>query len=146
MNRGSSMKQRVASKLDIFSIISRMVHTRSTSRSHELPAPSICMKTIRTAAYAAVAATTSNGLLLVATDIIEMKAQIKPVMTPNLTLLADVNSNHHMGASSITSPIKMMLAVVKRSNFSSLEYTVVLDSTWWPGTGCALNIFQSWKL
>jgi hypothetical protein len=87
------------------------------------------METMRTVAYAAVAATTSNGRFSVATDMIEMKATIKPVMIPSLTSLAEVNSNHHIGASSIMSPVRMILVVVKRSNLSSLEYTVVLDGT-----------------
>lgn len=94
-----------------------------------LPLPSICMKTINTAAYAAVAATTSKGRFVVAIDMIEMNAQMNPVIMPNRTVLVVVNSNHHIGAKSMMSPITMMLEVVKLSNFSSLEYTVVADFT-----------------
>lgn len=92
------------------------------------------MKTISTAAYAAVAATTSNGRFVVDIDMIEMKAQTNPVMIPSRTMLVDVNSNHHIGAKSMTSPITMILPVVTLSNFSSLEYTVIADFTWTSGT------------
>jgi hypothetical protein len=79
--------------------------------------PSICMKTINTAAYAAVAATTSKGLLTVAVDIIAMNTQMKPVIIFNLVSLADTNSSHHIGASSMANPINMINAVVNVSNF-----------------------------
>lgn len=104
------------------------------------------MKTISTAAYAAVAATTSKGRFVVATDIIEIKAHMNPVMIPSLTVLVEVNSNHHIGAKSMTSPITMILVVVKLSNFSSLEYTVVADLMWTSGTSLARNTFQRCRL
>jgi hypothetical protein len=100
------------------------------------------MKTIKTAAYAAVAATTSKGRLVVATDMIEMNTQMKPVMIPSLALLDETNSNHHIGANSAINPVKIMLLVVKRSNFSLLEYTVVSESMWTSGMIFALNGFH----
>jgi hypothetical protein len=98
------------------------------------------MKTINTAAYAAVAATTSKGLLTVAVDIIAMNTQMKPVIIFNLVSLADTNSSHHIGASSMANPINMINAVVNVSNFWVLEYTVAADLMCSPSTSFARKI------
>ena len=104
--------------------------------------PSICMKTISTAAYAAVAATTSKGLLTVAVDMMVMNTQMKPVMIFNLVSLVDTNSSHHIGASSMANPINMMNAVVNVSNLWVLEYIVAADLICRPSTSFALNILH----
>jgi formate hydrogenlyase subunit 3/multisubunit Na+/H+ antiporter MnhD subunit len=85
------------------------------------------MKTIRTAAYAADAATTSNGRWMVAVDMIATKTTMKPVMIPNRFWLPDALSSHHSGASSMISPINMRLVVPRVSKISLLEYLVAAD-------------------
>lgn len=79
------------------------------------------MKTINTAAYAAVAATTSNGLFTVATLIMAMNTQMNPVIMPNLDTLVLTNSSHHMGESSIMRPTSITLMLVNFSNVLLLE-------------------------
>lgn len=49
-----------------------------------------CIKTIRTAAYAAVAATTSNDLLGIVINIDTVKRHINPVITASLLVLLEI--------------------------------------------------------
>lgn len=79
------------------------------------------MNTISTAAYAAVAATTSKGLLMVAPVPSKVKRITNPVIIPSRSLLLGTFCIHHKGASSIESPKAIMLSVVKLSKAWSLE-------------------------
>ena len=49
-----------------------------------------CMKTIRTAAYAAVAATTSNDLFGIVNNIDVVNRHINPVITPSFRVLLSI--------------------------------------------------------
>lgn len=107
---------------------------------------SICMKTIKTAAYAALAATTSKGLLIVAVIMTNMKATTKAVIILNLTLLPEKHSSSPNGTRSMTKPPAIILRFVNVSNFASLEYVMVDDLTCFPSTKVALNSFDRCKV
>lgn len=85
------------------------------------------MKTINTAAYAAVAATTSNGRFTVASVIVPLNTPTNPVMILSLVSLLLTYSSHHMGASSIASPTSIIPVFVKHSKVVLLEYDVASE-------------------
>jgi hypothetical protein len=81
---------------------------------------SICMNTIKTAAYAALAATTSNGLFTVAVDMSVVKSVKKRVIIRSLVVLFETHSSHHIGPNNMPSPSKVILQVVNLARASSL--------------------------
>jgi hypothetical protein len=123
-------------------IFSHSVLDIATPQPSAPPPPSICMNTIRTAAYAAVDATTSNGRFTVAVDMATMKTIMKPVIILSRVSLEETFSSHHNGANSMTRPMSMMAPVVSVSNIWLLEYTVAADLMCRSGTSFALKILQ----
>lgn len=100
------------------------------------------MNTISTAAYAAVAATASKGLL-VAVAITDMKMHTKAVITPSRFLGSETNASHQIGASNIVSPPTIMSPFVRSSNLALLVYCVAADTMCFPCWVFSRNTLES---